>query len=393
MKKMLFAVFLILFRVNYVSAFDFEISSDKLILVNLNEDKVLYASNDLEKTQIASLTKIATAITVIDNVSDLTEEVVITADMFKGLDGYAKAGLKVGDKVTILDLLYALMLPSGADAANALAISVGGSIDEFVLLMNKTVSKLNLDNTHFSNPIGMDDVDNYSTAKDLYILLDYSLNNPTFRKIYETRSYYLEAIDDNVYSTIVPVAKKYNLDLSIIKGSKTGHTDEAGFCFSSIASINGVDYLLINLNAPIDNYSHILDALNIYNYYGNNYKYQIIKYEGELLYTLKINGSKQEVLNIYSDSDISLYLNNNVDVNKVNFEYEGVEVINKNINKGDKLGVLRLKYNKEILYEKDIYLNEDIVYYDYSKYVYIYVIRIGIISLCLILLKCKKQVI
>ena len=127
---------LILLQINVVYAEEFNITSKSVILYNMNENKVLYELKSNEKLQIASLTKIMTVITAIEHNDDLNKEVVITNDMLKGISEYTQVGFKEGDRPTIKDLLYGSMLPSGADAVNALAISTSGSINKFVELMN-----------------------------------------------------------------------------------------------------------------------------------------------------------------------------------------------------------------------------------------------------------------
>ena len=112
--------------------------SNNIILYNLNNDEILYEKNSHEPIKIASLTKVMTGIVALEKIDDLDREVLITAEMLDGLieSNASVVGLKVNDIVTYRDLLYALLLPSGGDAANALAINVAGSIDNFVKLMN-----------------------------------------------------------------------------------------------------------------------------------------------------------------------------------------------------------------------------------------------------------------
>ena len=142
-----------------------EIKSNNAILYNLNDNNIIYEKNAYDKVGIASLTKIVTAITYIENNRDLATTITINSNMLYGLDGYAKVGLRSGDRITKLELLYALMLPSAADAAQALAINNSGSIDKFVELMNKEVEKIGVKDTHFTNPVGMDNDNNYSNKK------------------------------------------------------------------------------------------------------------------------------------------------------------------------------------------------------------------------------------
>ena len=157
MKKVLVFLFLFLFPV-YVHALSYPDLNSKIIEVyDLTENKVLYEVESKDETAIASLTKIATTITAIESVKDLNEEVTVTNKMLNTVSLEAsKAGLKAGDKLSYLDLLYASMLPSGADATNVIAIASSGSVDNFVKKMNNLAKKLKLENTHFVNTSGLD---------------------------------------------------------------------------------------------------------------------------------------------------------------------------------------------------------------------------------------------
>lgn len=364
MKKCILFI-IVLFLLTPVYAIDFYLGSDKIIVVNMNDDLTLYEKNANEEAQIASLTKIITAITVIENVDNLDEEVTITSEMLVGLDGYAKAGFKVGDKVTVLELLYALMLPSAADAAQALAIYVSGSIDEFANLMNETTSKIGVTNTEFSNPVGMDDLNNYSTASDLAKILKYSLENETFKTIFEANTYYIKALNKEVSKTIVVTSNNYGLDTSFIKGAKTGFTYDAGLCLASTATLNDVEYLIINLGASTNNLDYINDPINLYNYYNDNYEYKNIMNKEQILKTIEVKNSKTKTIDIKAPEDKKMYLEKTFDTNKIEIKYDGVELITKEIKLNDKLGKISLIYDGEVLYSFDVYLTEEIKYYNY----------------------------
>ena len=149
MKKCLkFLIFLFLCFPIHVYASNFDISGENVILYNLNDDIILYEINSQEQTNIASLTKIMTALVAIDNIDDLNDYITITSQDFVGTNGYSKAGFQVGEKVTYLDLLYGILLPSGADAVNAIVNNTLG-YDDFVLQMNALADTIGLENTSF----------------------------------------------------------------------------------------------------------------------------------------------------------------------------------------------------------------------------------------------------
>ena len=191
MKKILFLLLLLFIFPLSVFSYDFNINSNNVILINLNENKILYEKNSDSKTYIASLTKIMTAVVALENIDDLSTKVLLTTEDFKDIYKYdlQTSGLRVNNSYTYEELLYALLLPSGADAASCLARNIGGSVSNFVKMMNDKAKELNLNNTKFANPIGYDDINNYSTVKDVSILFKYALNNETFKKIITTFSY------------------------------------------------------------------------------------------------------------------------------------------------------------------------------------------------------------
>ena len=377
MKKLiLFIITLFLF----INVNGLEINSKNAILYNMNDKSVIYEKNSEEVVQIASLTKIVTAITVIENIEDLNKEVTITRKMLQGLNGYAKVGFKVGDKLTYMELLYALMLPSAADAAQALAIDMSGSIEEFSNLMNKKVQEIGVTNSKFDNPIGMDSENNYSTASDLAKILIYRLENETFKTIFNTNTYTITSLNKKIKKTLT----SYKTDTSIIMGSKTGFTYEAGRCLASTTTIEGVDYLFISLGADVNSEYHAIDTINIYEYYSTNYGYIDILSKGDLLKTIEVKHSKTKVYDIISKDDISLYLEKTITKENLIYKYDGIEVLNRDIKKGDKLGTVTILNNEEVLYIYDVYLDTDIKYYNYMLY-----IGIGIIMLLVILIVKK----
>ena len=153
MKKILLTL-IILFSFINVSAL--EISSENYALYNLNNNEIVLEKNKDEFTQIASLTKIMTTIVAIENIENFDETITMTSEMFKGLyeQNAYQIGLRVGEKVTYNDLLYGTLIASGADATRGLTISIAGSEEAYVELMNKKAKELKLKNTIFKNPVG-----------------------------------------------------------------------------------------------------------------------------------------------------------------------------------------------------------------------------------------------
>ena len=385
MKKFFICIITLFIFSMSVSAIDVNLTSKEAIIYNLNDDNVIYEKNSNEQTKIASLTKIMTSLVAIENINNIDDTVTVDYKDLQGLKGYAVAGFKAGDTVTYKDLLYALMLPSAADAANILARSIAGNTEDFVNMMNDKASKLGLKNTKFSNPIGMDD-DNYSTAYDLSIILKEAIKSDLFKQLYNTNSY-ITSNNIKLTKTTDKIASKYNLDISNLTGSKTGFTDEAGYCLASTATYNGVNYLVVTLNSD-DLPNHIKDTLDLYNYFDTNYSYKEILKDKQLLKTIKVKDSKTKEYKIYSKKSITKYLSNDIDINKIEYKYSGVKTLNRKIKKGDYLGKVKIMYASDTLDTYKVYLDKDIKYYNY----WLLLIPVGIIVLIIwIKIKLRKS--
>ena len=387
MKKTLLPLLIILYIfIPIIKIQAIEINSEHAILYNLNDDKIIYEKNAYEKIKIASLTKIMTTIIALENIENIKEKTTMPKDALIGLEGYVTTEIKPNDIITYEDLLYGIMLPSGADCANAIAIKVSGNIENFVELMNQKAKELNLTNTHFSNPIGIDD-NNYSSVYDISILLKYALKNKEFYKIFTTKEY-TTTNNIKLESTLIEKSSPYNIDTSLILGSKTGFTDEAGNCLASISKQNGVNYLLVTAHAPIEYPYHIVDAQNTYNYYKENYSYKKILEFNKPIKTIKIKGSIKKQYEIKSENDIYLFLNNEIDTNKLTYEYEGIEEITKDIKQNDKIGTLNIKYNNDTIFTHDILLNENITFYNLKTYI----LSLIIVLIITLLLKLERKI-
>ena len=273
-----------------------ELDSKIVEIYDLTDDKLIYEVNKDKKASIASLTKIVTTITAIENIKELDETVIVTKEILDTVRWDAsKAGLIPGDKLSYRDLLYASMLPSGADATNAIAILSSGSIDSFVNKMNDLVKKLKLSNTHFVNVTGLDAEGHYSTADDVRKILTYALNNELFRKIYTTKKYTLSN-GLTVKSTISTYNKNSKVKTDKIIGSKTGFTADAGYCLSSLSNINSHEFIIIVLNANHidDKYYNIVDTVNLIDFLLDNYDNQILIKKNKVVKVLPIVLSKKD---------------------------------------------------------------------------------------------------
>lgn len=396
MKKIysLIITLLILLPIN-VFSLDYPSINSKIVEVyDINDDKVLYEVDSNKQTSIASLTKIATTITAIENIKDLDEQVTITSNILSTVSSDAsKAGLKAGDKVTYRDLLYASMLPSGADATNSIAILSSGSIDNFVAKMNELAKKLKLENTHFVNVTGLDIDNHYSTADDVRKLLNYALKNKLFREIYTAKEYTLS----NGLKVTSTINSKYgkNQDVTTILGSKTGYTGNAGYCLSSLSNINGHEMLIIVLNASQigSNYYNIVDTVDLIKFMNESYKDETLVKKGQLIKKIPVTLSKIDNYNILSTKDVKKYLPKDYDVKNLKIEYKGLNTLSFSNKKGEKIGTIKYYYEGKLIDKEDVILNKEIkmdIIKVLKKYYYI-IIGVIVLIITLVILKIKSK--
>lgn len=355
------------------------LQSPYAILYNLNEDSILFESASEEEIPIASLTKIMTTLVAIEHISSFEDTVVLTPNVFYGLieANASVAEFRIGQKVTYLDLLYGAMLPSGADATQALAIFLAGDIQNYVELMNEKAKELGLTHTHYVNTTGLDSEGHYSTVKDVATLLKAALKNDLFRIIFTTKEYTTSDGTLHFKSTLLKMHDKFNVDISNILGAKTGFTDDAGSCLASIARHNGIEYLLVTagIDSNIKQPLHILDAINTYQYYFNHYEYYPIIKTGDTITSLTVKNSTISTLELTSPVTIYEFLNKE-EVN-LKIDYKGIDEITPSIQKGSILGNVTIFNNGQIIKTFEIEMPitlERNIWVDVAKYISIVVL-------------------
>ncbi|MCH5166844.1 MAG: D-alanyl-D-alanine carboxypeptidase [Erysipelotrichales bacterium] len=396
--KVLSKIFILILSIFPINIFAIELPnlySNNVLLYDVENEEILYDKNIDEIINIASLTKIFTTIVAIENINDLNEYVTINDAMLREVPYDASiAGLKSGDNVTYLDLLYASILPSGADATIALAHGISNSTENFVKLMNEKATSLGLENTHFENVTGYDGVNHHSTTREVLKFLLYALENPLFKKIYTTRDY--ELANGLKVSATINYYNKYGLyDTTPIIGSKTGFTSKAGQCMSSIINVVDKELILLTFGAQrTDNKSahNLDDAFTIIDYLNSNFKNRVIFKKGDTLLTIPVEYSNIDEYEIKVQEDVIEYTDE-IKAEERKIEYKGINSLDYNYKKGDKLGTVTY-YFKDKVYTEDIYLKEDISI-DIIKYLYFHQIYvtpvIGIIILVLLIRRKHKK--
>lgn len=244
------------------------------VLVDLESGNVLAEQNSAERMYPASLTKIMTALIAIEETEDMEQTTTLPSDIFPSLyeENASLAGFQPGETVTWKDLLYGVMLPSGAECCLTFARQIAGSEGAFVDLMNKKAEELGMNDTHFANATGLQDKKHYSTVRDIAVLLRYALENDTFRQVFTARRYSVpptayHSEGFTFYNTMFQAMDNAGISDDDILGGKTGYTEKAGLCLASLAAINDREYILVTAKADGNHYTepyHVIDAENVY---------------------------------------------------------------------------------------------------------------------------------
>ncbi len=223
---------------------NFATTASSCVVMERDSGRILFEKDYSKRLPMASTTKIVTALTVLNNSS--LEDVVVIPKEACGVEG-SSIYLREGEKLTVRELLYGLMLRSGNDCAVALALHVGGSVKIFSEMMNKTAKDLGCTDSNFVNPHGLHDENHYTTAKDLAKITCNALKNDDFAKIVSTKSLKI-ANDGYEYPRVLTNKNKLLSSFVDADGVKTGYTKKAGRCFVGSATRNGMQVVVVVLN-------------------------------------------------------------------------------------------------------------------------------------------------
>jgi len=240
------------------------INARHAIIFDRNSKKKIYGKNENEQCKMASTTKIMTAIIVIEN-SQLDKIVEISSKASS--TGGSRLGLSKKDKISVEHLLYGLMMRSGNDAAVALAETTAGNIENFALMMNKKAKELNLNNTNYVTPHGLDNENHFTSAYDLAYLADYALKNEIFSKIVKTKTctIYINGRPKNISNTNELLG-----NFEGIYGIKTGFTNGANRCLVTSCKRGNLDFISVVLGCDTKK-DRTRDSVKLLNYAFNNF--------------------------------------------------------------------------------------------------------------------------
>ena len=293
-----------------VNESDLDITSEAALLIDNNTGKILYGKNENEKKYPASITKILTAILTIEN-CDLNDKVTVDYDSIAIVpSGYSVAALQVGEELTVEELLKVLLVHSANDAANVLAVHVGGSIDSFASMMNSKAQELGCKNSHFVNPSGKHEQDHYSTATDIATIMKYCMQNPTFKSIASSKSCIIPATNKYEQRVYTNTNELLTVDTREIESNyyykyaiagKTGYTTEAKNCLVSVANKDNFELISVVLGAGIypNNLSaKFIDTKAIFDYGYDNYAIRKIRDKNAIATQITVDTASKDTRNL-----------------------------------------------------------------------------------------------
>lgn len=258
-----------------IKQIDSEIKSTNAILIDLTSGEIIAEKSPDERIYPASITKIMTTIIALEHFEDTEVSLEVSNQIFSYLiaQNASVAGFSAGEKVKVIDLLYGVLLPSGADACLTIANAVAGNEQAFAKKMTKKAHEIGAVNTNFVNSTGLHDENHYTTVRDLSKILVYALNNDVFKTIFTTEKYTTSPTNKHkngitVTSTTFSAFKRAGITNNYVLGGKTGYTCEAALCLATLGKKNDREYILVTVGASTPNASrgtnHVVDANYIY---------------------------------------------------------------------------------------------------------------------------------
>ena len=250
------------------------VDAGSAVLVDITDNRVIAARGAERQVYPASVTKVMTVLVAVEHLTDYTATFEMPFEMLNQLfiEEATVAGFLAGEKVCMTDLLYGAILPSGADATQALAMHIAGSEEGFVRLMNEKAAEMGLRNTHFTNTSGLHDPDHYTTALDMAMVLREAMENPLCRQVLTAVTYTTAVTEQHpegiqLFSTMFGRMYGTEPKVATIIGGKTGYTSQAGHTMASYAvGEDGHDYIFVSMQGS-NRWEATYDAIEVYAYY------------------------------------------------------------------------------------------------------------------------------
>jgi D-alanyl-D-alanine carboxypeptidase len=271
-----------------------DVSARSAVVLDGDSGEILWAKNAQEQSLIASTTKIMTALVVLEN-AELTEAVTVPAEAV-GVEG-SSMYLREGEILTVQDLLYGMMLSSGNDAAVALALHVGGTVEDFVAMMNQKAEELELKDTHFANPNGLDQEGNYATAESLGKLSAAAMQNTDFLQIVSSKSYCCDGHDLTNHNKLL-----WQYPGAV--GVKTGFTKRAGRILVGSAQKDGRRLISVTIYAPDDWEDH----KKLLDFGFSQYQEQVLVTAGEIVGSIPLISGQKDAVSLVATDTIKYFM-------------------------------------------------------------------------------------
>lgn len=359
MKKYLFLLILFLFPL-CVKAEDIKLAENakSAIMIEASTGEIIYEKNSLEKLPPASMTKMMSMLLIIEKIESgkLKWNEIVTASSKASSMGGSQIFLEPGEKMSVEELLKGIAIGSGNDATMALAEKISGSEEEFVKLMNNRAKELNLKNTNFKNPTGLDAENHYSSAYDMSMIAKELVKH---KKILEFTSIYEDYLRQNTNNKFWLVnTNRLVRFYQGVDGLKTGFTNEAGYCLTATAKKNGMRLITVVMNEP-DSDTRNTETIAMLEYGFNTYSIENLINKKTSLAKIEIEMGEKKEVDVIPTEDINIL--NSINKEKRNVKYNiKLNKIKAPVKKKDIVGKLEVIENNKIITQIDLTINENI---------------------------------
>jgi len=369
MRKFLFIfVFIFLTFFSVSKAEEIDVYCNSAILIDAKTGDVLFEKNSNQKSYPASTTKILTAYIALSQGYPMTEEIIPSRNAVMSVPtGSSIAYFSENEKLTLEQVLYGLLLPSGNDAANILAEHISGSKSTFAELMNVTAEKLGATNSHFMNPSGLHDIDHYTTAADLAKIAQQAMKIDKFREIVSQAKYDMSPTNVsknqrtfiNTNKLLTPGGEYFYQGAT---GIKTGYTSQASNCLVASATKDGIELITVVLGGhiiPVNKSAVYLDTITLFNYGFENYHNQQLVAKNQTVTNCIPKNSHNETLKLAAANGVDILVENGDTP-----AFEKIITLNENISapikKGEILGTVTFKNGDKIVGISNLIAQDDI---------------------------------
>lgn len=352
-----------------------DMRSEAYLLVNIDTGATVFSQNADKQLKCASLVKTATALVVVENCEDLDAMVTVTESAISPLKGLysSSADLEAGEQMSVRNLLYCMMLENANDASNVLAEYIGGSIENFIKMMNDRAKELGCNNTNFTNAHGLDEEGEYTTANDMYLITKKALEYSVLADMAAVVDYVVPATNmseerelNNWFDMIENGTRYY---YSYAKGFKCGMTDEAKRCASVVGTKDAYSYIGIILGCPsecIDNCGYpdntaLYEARRMLRWAFSNLRMTTVAEPTDVMTSVPVALSADaDHIRLVPEKQIQALLLSSVDEASLEYIYETQENIMAPVEKGQVLGSVKIKYADSVIADVNLVAGDSV---------------------------------